>query len=364
MSERSTVQPSDTQQAVQTQGSEPTTPWWNPRDLTPSYFAFVMGTGIVSTGLNLRGFSLVSNVFLGIAAIAYVLLVGLNLWRLVAHRSAMAADFTNMRQSFGFFTFVAGTGVLGSCLALLEWWTPAVILLIIAAAAWLILGYLIPALGALGKAERPIIKNANGTWFIWVVGAQSVAVLAASLEPKLAAARDVLAMTAVFAWALGMVIYGAVAVFVALRMMTYRLGPSDLTPSYWVSMGALAITVVAGARIAEMASSPMVDATRGLVSGMAVLFWCFATWLIPALFGIGIWRHWIHKVPLAYQPELWSVVFPLGMYSVAGIYLGRANALPIVEAVGSAWIWVAVTAWVLTFIAMLRDIVLRITHRR
>ncbi|MDN5816529.1 MAG: tellurite resistance protein permease, partial [Yaniella sp.] len=64
-----------------------------------------------------------------------------------------------------------------------------------------------------------------------------------------------------------------------------------------------------------------------------------------------------------YEPGLWSIVFPLGMYSVAGIYLGRVNDLPIVEVVGSAWMWVAVTAWIITFAAMLRAIVLRISHR-
>lgn len=323
-----------------------------------------MGSGIVSISLYLCGFFVASIVLLTIATVAYVVLVGLNLWRLIAHRTAMAKDFSDIRGSFGFFTFIAGTGVLGSRLALSGWWTSAVILLIIAAVTWLVLGYLIPVVAVLGKSERPIFKGANGSWFVWVVGAQSVAVLAATLEPHLAGARDILAMTAVFAWSLGVVLYVAVAVFVALRMMTYRLDPREFDPPYWVSMGALAITVVAAARIAEMASSPMVDATRGLVAGMAVLFWCFATWMIPALFGIGIWRHWVRKVPFVYEPGLWSIVFPLGMYSVAGIYLGRVNALPIVDAVGSAWLWVAVTAWVLTFIAMLRDIVLRITHRR
>ncbi|GAA2028204.1 tellurite resistance/C4-dicarboxylate transporter family protein [Yaniella flava] len=340
------------------------TPWWSPRDLTPGYFALVMGSGIVSISLHLLEYFIASIVLLSIAAIAYVILVGLNLWRLVAHRPAMSADFHDIQHSFGFFTFVAGTGVLGSRLALSGWWTTAVILLIIAAVAWLILGYLVPVFAVLGKATRPLIKWANGSWFVWVVGAQSVAVLAATLEPHLAGARDALAMTAVFAWSLGVVLYVAVAVFVALRMMTYPLDPHEFNPPYWVSMGALAITVVAAARIAEMASSPMVDVTRGLVAGMAVLFWCFATWMIPALFGIGIWRHVFRKVPLVYEPGLWSIVFPLGMYSVAGIYLGRVNDLPIVEAVGSGWMWVAVIAWGITFVAMVRTIAIRVVGRR
>jgi tellurite resistance protein TehA-like permease len=50
------------------------------------------------------------------------------------------------------------------------------------------------------------------------------------------------------------------------------------------------------------------------------------------------------------------MIFPLGMYAVAGIYLGRADRLPIVEWIGSNWLWVAVAAWTLVFIAMLRNL--------
>lgn len=341
-----------------------TAKWWSPRDLTPGYFALVMGTGIVSIALHLQGYAVASAVLLVIAAVAYAGLVILNIWRLLAYRAAVAADFSDIRQSFGFFTFVAGTGVLGSRLALSGWWTPAVVLLLVAALAWLVLGYVVPVVAVLGRAERPILQGANGLWFLWVVGAQSVAVLAATLEPILDDAREVLAITAVFAWSLGTLLYGAVALFVALRLLTFPLDPREFNPPYWISMGAVAITVVAAARIAEMASSPMMDVIRGLVAGIAVLMWCFATWMIPALFGVGIWRHFIRRIPLVYEPSMWSIVFPLGMYSVAGIYLGRVNALPIVEAIGAGWLWVAVTAWALTFLAMVRALLLRIIRRR
>ena len=103
-------------------------------------------------------------------------------------------------------------------------------------------------------------------------------------------------------------------------MMLYELRPVDLNPPYWVAMGACAITRAAGARIVEMADAPMVAVTRGLIAGVAVVFWAFATWLIPALVAAGIWRHWVHRVPLNYEATLWSIIFPLGMYAVAGIY--------------------------------------------
>ena len=66
----------------------------------------------------------------------------------------------------------------------------------------------------------------------------------------------------------------------------------------------------------------------------------------------GWWRHRIHRVPFRYEATLWSVVFPLGMYAVAGIYLGRADRLPIVGAIGGAELWVAFAVWALTFVGM------------
>ncbi|MBO0846133.1 MAG: hypothetical protein J2P22_12040 [Nocardioides sp.] len=76
-----------------------------------------------------------------------------------------------------------------------------------------------------------------------------------------------------------------------------------------------------------------------------------ATWLMPALFAMGWWRHVNHRVPLAYEPNLWSIVFPLGMYAVASTRLGIAEDLPLLGDIGRVWIWVAFSAWVLTFLA-------------
>jgi tellurite resistance protein TehA-like permease len=287
-----------------------------------------------------------------VCAGSYLVLVVLTGWRLVAHRDAVGADFGDPRRAFGFLTFVAGTNVLGVRLAMDGHHTLTAVLLLVAGLTWLVLGYVIPWTAVLGSRHRPVIATANGTWFIWVVAGQSVAVSAASLEPVYPALRDVLAVVAVSSWSVGVFLYAAAGIFVSARMLLYELRPVDLQPSYWVAMGASAITVLAGARIVEMADAPMVAATRGLVAGASVAFWAFATWLIPALVAAGWWRHRTHRVPLVYDAMLWGIVFPLGMYAVAGIYLGQADGLPLVGAIGSAELWVAFAAWALTLAAM------------
>ncbi|HEY0773905.1 MAG TPA: tellurite resistance/C4-dicarboxylate transporter family protein [Nocardioidaceae bacterium] len=320
--------------------------------LTPGYFALVMASGIISVGMDLEGFAVVSAILLGVCAAAFVLLLALTAWRFVAFRSAVNEDFMDPRRAFGFFTFVAGTNVLGVRLGMEGWYWATALLLLFSGLVWLVLGYVVPWTAVLGRQERPVVVTANGTWFIWVVASQSVAVAAATIEPVFDPVRRELALLAVMSWSVGVFLYGAAGILVSLRLMLYSFGPEELTPPYWVSMGALAITVLAGARIVEMADAPMVAVTRDLIAGLAVVFWAFATWLIPVLVAAGWWRHVARKVPLRYEATLWSIIFPLGMYAVAGIYLGQTDRLPVVSVVGSVELWVAFAAWAVVLVSM------------
>ncbi|NUR60941.1 MAG: tellurite resistance protein permease [Catenulispora sp.] len=326
------------------------------RTLHPGYFALVMATGIVSIAMRNQHALPLSVTLLWIAMAGYAVLVALTVWRLVRFGTDMAADLADPRRAFGLFTFVAGTNVLGTRLVADARTTAGLALLAVGLAFWLVLGYVVPWTALLGRVRRPVLQDANGTWFIWVVASQSVAVLAAALEPTVVTGRRELALLAVLSWSVGAFLYASTAVLVTARMLLYPFTPEDLTPPYWVAMGATAITVVAGARIVQMADAPMVAATRGLVAGVSVVFWAFGTWLIPPLIFAGIWRHVMHRLPLRYEPTLWSIVFPLGMYSAASTYLGNADHLPIVRSIGDAESWVALTAWLAVFSAMLRHL--------
>jgi tellurite resistance protein TehA-like permease len=301
--------------------------------------------------MNLHGLPRLSLALLWISIAAWFVLIVLNIVRVVISRDRMLADFTDPARAFGFFTFVAGTDVVGTRITTTGHHTIALLFLAIGWAAWLALGYIVPWTAVLGRSERPVIATANGTWFIWTVASQSVAVLASALEPTVGVGRRDLALLAIFSWSVGAFLYCATGIFVAARLLLYPFGPSELTPPYWVSMGATAITVLAGARIVEM-SNPVISATRGLVAGASLVFWAFGTWLIPALLAAGLWRHWVHGIPLRYEASWWSAVFPLGMYGGASYYLGRADNLSIVQVIGEHEMWLALGAWAFAFGAM------------
>ncbi len=326
------------------------------RSLHPGYFALVMATGIMSIGMSTAGVAWLSTALLLLAVACYVVLVLLLGLRLVAFRPDLVRDLGDPARAFGFFTFVAATDVVGARLVG-DGHLPVVVgLLAVASVAWLVLGYLVPALVVRTTSTRPALRGANGSWFIWVVASQSIAVLAATLEPQVDVGRRELAIVAVLSWSVGLFLYAAVGVLVAVRLLLFDVEPVDVAPTYWVAMGATAISVVAGSKMVEMARAPMVSATSALIAGLAVLFWAFGTWLIPALLAAGYWRHVRHRVPLRYEPSMWSIVFPLGMYGVGSAYLGEVDDLPAVAAIGHAEIWVALAVWAVVFGAMLRHL--------
>lgn len=318
-------------------------------ELSPGYFAVVMATGVITVGMKLENHVQLSYVLFGIAAAAFVLLLALNGWRLAVYRGRVAADFRDPRQAFGFFTVVAGANVLGACLAIDGMYRWAAGILVGATIGWVLLGYAVPWAAVLGRVDRQAIGVVNGTWFMWVVASQSVAVLAATLEPHLYAVHHGLAVLAVAAWSLGVLLYCLQGALVALRQILHEF---EFNPSYWITMGAASITVLAGSRIVQSGPSPVVDAVRGAAGSISVIFWALATWLIPALVAASWWRHRTRREPAAYGPMLWSMVFPLGMYAVASIYLGKADGLPWIGVIGSAELWVAFSVWAITFAAM------------
>lgn len=327
--------------------------------LPPGYFALVMATGIVATGLESAGFGAAAGVLTAIAVIAFAVLVVLTVWRLIVWRERMREDFMSARNGFLFYTFVAATCVLGTRLVdvIGPWW--ALVFLGVGLVGWLVLGYAIPWSVVIEGGAGRGLEGVNGTWFVWAVASQSCAVLAATLEVRIPELADLLSIVAILFWGIGVVLYGIIGIAVVMRFLMVGIEPEEFGPPYWIAMGAAAISVFAGALIVDMTGTPMASVTQGLIGGASVLFWAFASWLVPALLLVGWWRHVRHRVPLVYDPAYWSLVFPLGMYAVASMHLGEADRLPIVAAVGAAFLWVAVLSWVVVFIATTVSLVRR-----
>ena len=216
------------------------------RRLPPGAFAFVMATGIVSSAFDAVGQGAISAVLLGVALIGLVLLTIAILWRVVAYRVEVLRDAGEPGRAFGFFTVVAAVNVVGVRLYTPEAPVATIVLAVLSVPLWLLLTYGVPGTLILRDRDSPVSAEVNGSWFLWVVGTQSLATAAAALGEH--ANNAALADAAVALWGIGVMLYVMLATLVTLRLLTTRRDPHRLGPSYWIYMGATAITVLAGSR--------------------------------------------------------------------------------------------------------------------
>jgi tellurite resistance protein TehA-like permease len=317
--------------------------------LDPGYFAWVMATGIVSIGTDLLGYRLVSRVVFGVAVAAFVGLVVAYLARFFLYWPFVKKSAADPTTAMAFFTIVAGTDVLAVRTALAGHQLVAFGLGVGAACVWLVLTYALPW-SIVARARRPVLAEINGTWLVWVVATQSLAIVAGAVAPSAPATwlQADLPAIAVCLWGLGVMLYLVLIVIIFLRLLVIEVTPAEMGPAYWIAMGATAISVRAAAGLIALHSlgaRSLVQSVRPFVIGLSVIFWAFGTWWIPLLVLFGIWRYVLRRYPPTYEPRLWNVVFPLGMYTVASFSLGHVPGLGFMASIARAWVFVGLVAW-------------------
>lgn len=332
--------------------------------LFPGYFALVMATGIIAVALEQQDLSLLADVFLALAALAYLVLLGLTGARLVRHRSALVADLTSHAKGFAYLTIVAATNVVAAAAAAVHgWWDLARALWWVGLVAWVVLLY-IALIAAVILGPKPgLAAGINGTWFLLTVSTESIASTGALL--LLDRSDDALAFVCLCAFLLGVVLYLIVMTMVFLRWTFHELEPTEADPPAWIAAGAVAITVLAGSNLLVASDqAERLDRLAPFIEGVTVMAWATATFWLPLVVAIGVWRHLVRRVPLRYHPSYWALVFPLGMYAASTERMRSAVQLGALGWVPPVVLTVAVTAWTAAAVGLAHLLVTRISAGR
>lgn len=328
-------------------------------DLSPAYFGLVMATGIVSLAGFIMGYDRLAFELFYLNLVQYVALGVLFGARALIYPRRFFGDMIGHLTGPGYFTVVAGTGILASQFMLLQQsasvgftlWLLAVVL-------WIGLTYTIFTAFTV-KIEKPTLdKGISGGWLLAVVATQSLSVTSALLAARIGQPyRLELNLMALSMWLWGGMLYIWMISLIFYRYAFFRFSPADLAPPYWINMGAMAISTLAGSLlILNAPHAPYLTSLLPFLKGFTVLYWATGTWWIPMLVVLGIWHYFYKRFPFEYDPLYWGAVFPLGMYAASTWQMDRAMEFGFLAAVPRIFFYVAFIAWTITFVAMLRSL--------
>lgn len=262
-------------------------------------FAFVMATGIVSIAAGLVGFGRVSDFLFLVNLAVFPVLSTLLVTSLLLEPASIVADLRDHRVAPRMLTVVAAICVLGNEFALTSGHRAIAVGLWLAAAfLWLGLVYCLFAVMTTRPEKPPLETGLDGSWLLLVVSTEALAILTTRVMGAAVPPGPAL-FASLCLFLLGGAFYAILLVLIVYRWLFLPMRPDQLTPAYWINMGAAAIAALAGTRLLEtiggaMAATP----ARGVIFAATILFWALATWWIPLLAALTLWRHRSGAIPL------------------------------------------------------------------
>ncbi len=321
----------------------------------PGSFSFVMATGIISVAAFQQHLETTARILYSINKAAYLLLLLLLVVRSVRRPRTLLNDMTVPSRATALFTLTAATCILGSQFVILSGNVPAGLALWIAGSLfWTVFSYIfVTALIVATKENKTGENELNGSWLIYVVGTQSLAILAMLISPYLTRWQEGILLEAASLHLVGSALYCILIILIVRRMTFLELSARDLVPSYWINMGAAAISTLAGADLILHAGSwGFLQETLSALKWTTMMFWSLTTWWLPFMVILTVWRYGYRRFPVTYEVQQWSMVFPLGMYSACSSQFGKAAGIAFLVSLSHYWFYLALTAWVIVFWGM------------
>ncbi len=290
-----------------------------PASLSPSMFSIVLGTGGISLCSNLLTLRKLALALLAFNAVLLALAWLATALRLALGFRALRADMTDLIRGPSFFFAPLATSIFGIQVAVLTdahdvirpLWLFALLL-------WALL-MVVFVVGATIRNDKAAFGDAmSPTWFL--PGAALIVTM--GFGTHVASEASELMLCGLYGGLLfGLFLNLVVMVALLCRWLFLPVSAEQLHANSWINMGGFAIVAVAGLKLAALHARSVPPGTMGWTDiplrPIVIFSWIVATWWLPVLLAIGIWRHAYKRVPFRYDTPYWALVFSPSVYAIA-----------------------------------------------
>lgn len=320
------------------------------KNFTPSWFASVMGTGILAmTSLFYSQYlPFLKNIsfllFYFNTVLFFILLIPWILRWIIFKKEALK-DLEHPVISNFYATIAIGMLVLSANFLVIDknlligeifWFSGAFLTIFF--------GILTPYI--MIRGEHVNLDHINPSWFIPPVGLIVLPIPGALLIPEFSGLfKEFVIFLDYFGWGAGFFIYLALLAICMYRFILHHPLPSTLAPTIWINLGPIGAGTVA---LINLVKNSGFITLKEPFFVFALLFWGFGIWWI--MMAIIMTLHYIKRLKLPYAMSWWAFTFPLGAYVAASHSVSSIFNMELIDYIGFALYWLLVFFWSVTLI--------------
>jgi tellurite resistance protein TehA-like permease len=172
------------------------------------------------------------------------------------------------------------------------------------------------------------------------------------LEPGVSATRILLVSYAL--WGASVLPATGILAILFLRMALHKLPGREMAVSSWLSLGPIGTGALGLLLLGEQAPRVLIGAhmveigrvANGLGVVGAAILWGFGLWWLALALLITL-RYVREGLP--FNMGWWAFTFPIGVYSVATLTLGRMTGVSLFEVLGAGFVLMLAAFWLIVF---------------
>ena len=320
------------------------------KNFAPSWFASVMGTGILALTtyfysefipfFNIAGKALFYfNIFLFV-----ILFVPWLLRWLIFPENAKADLIHPVLSNFyptiavGFLVLSADFLIIGNNFIIGE------ILWYIGTVSTILFAVLIPFNVFTGSHVK--IDHINPAWFIPPVALIVIPIPGSILICKSSGIlKEALILVNYFGWGAGFFLYLSLLSITMYRFALHHPLPNIMAPTIWINLGPIGAGTVA---IIKLVGACNFVTSKDAFYTFGLIFWGFGIWWV--IMAIFLTLHYIKKLKLPYAMSWWAFTFPLGAYVSGNHAIATIFKMKILDLTGFVLYWLLLFLWGITLI--------------